>query len=890
MKTIKVFLASSDELRNERLEFADLVLQLNDLFERRDIQLKLVKWEHLDASMGIKHKQEEYNDRLRECELCLTLYWTKFGNFTAEELEIAYNELKEGRNPRKLYVFFKDAQEVSPELQQFKDSFATKYGHFFCKFENVDTMRLQFLLQLEAYHNSTSDRLLMVENQKVMVEGEPVVDLNNVPFAAMNKEFARLRDGIAVCEGEIAQFRSILSQMDNSAIEAMLNAKITERNKMQEEFNDYQGFLFDMARKTSQLSSQRLSERSIEAIRLFNEGNASEANGILNTEDMQRDTQQSFEDYHHHTTLANEAHKRIELIYNDWLLKANAALADENNPINLRILESENAYQQAKSCALTLKYNETDKVKYTSLIADYAKFSDKYAHYEKAKELCLEHIKLCEELYGLGSRDIALSYNNIGLVYEKQGDYAKSLDYFFKTLAIDEKILGTEHPSTATVYNNIGAVYDDQGDYSKALEYHFKALEINEKVLGSEHSSTATCYNNVGLVYCNQDNYPKALEYYLKAIAIYEKELGAEHTSTATCYNNIGFAYYTLDNSPKALEYYFKALEIYKKIIGLEHPSIATSYNNIGLVYEKQNDYTKALDYYFKALAIDEKVLGTGHPLTAISYNNIGLVYDSQGDYTEALDYFLKVLTINEKVLGSEHPNTETTKLWVRNTKYKIGNDLFNRELYSESLPYYLAALEIEETVLGEDEDTADSYNTIAKTYYHIGDMSNALAYHKKALNVRVNVFGEEHIDTAQSYFDVGDLYIDIKDYAKALDHLHRSLDIWKSLGVHSDMVAATHNNIGYTYNQMGEHNKAMEYHQLALTTRIFLFGEDTLLAANSYYHIGKTYNHLNQYSEALEWLNKALPIRERELGKEHAQTIATRKQIELANSKLTVD
>lgn len=79
MRTIKVFLASSGELRNERLEFADLILQLNDLFEKRHIQLKLVKWEHLDASMGVKHKQEEYNDKLKECELCLTLYWTKFG-------------------------------------------------------------------------------------------------------------------------------------------------------------------------------------------------------------------------------------------------------------------------------------------------------------------------------------------------------------------------------------------------------------------------------------------------------------------------------------------------------------------------------------------------------------------------------------------------------------------------------------------------------------------------------------------------------------------------------------------------------------------------------------------------------------------------------------------
>ena len=33
--------------------------------------------------------------------MCLVLYWTKLGEYTGEELTTAYNELKEGRNPRK---------------------------------------------------------------------------------------------------------------------------------------------------------------------------------------------------------------------------------------------------------------------------------------------------------------------------------------------------------------------------------------------------------------------------------------------------------------------------------------------------------------------------------------------------------------------------------------------------------------------------------------------------------------------------------------------------------------------------------------------------------------------------------------------------------------------
>ena len=123
MKTIKIFLASSEELKQERLELADLVENLNQRLSALGLQIQLVKWEYLDASMGPKHKQEEYNEALRDCEMCLVLYWTRFGDYTAIELNTAYEELCAGHNPKKLYVYFKDGAEPSPELQAFMDSF-----------------------------------------------------------------------------------------------------------------------------------------------------------------------------------------------------------------------------------------------------------------------------------------------------------------------------------------------------------------------------------------------------------------------------------------------------------------------------------------------------------------------------------------------------------------------------------------------------------------------------------------------------------------------------------------------------------------------------------------------------------------------------------------------
>ncbi|MFR9553523.1 MAG: tetratricopeptide repeat protein [Rikenellaceae bacterium] len=470
MKTIKVFLASSEELRTERLEFADLVLQLNKLFKIRGLEIELEKWEHLDASMSAKHKQEEYNDILRECELCLTLYWTKFGDYTTEELETAYEELKAGRNPRKLYVFFKDAENVTPELQAFKDSFATKYGHFFCKFENVDTMRLQFLLQLEAYQNNSADKFLKVENQQVLVEGQPVVDLNNVPFAAMNKEFVRLRDGIAACENDIAQFRAILSQMDNPAIDAMLNAKITERNKLQEEFDTIQNALLNTAIRVAQLKGAEYDDLLQRAIEAFEVGNLERTHTLLQEASLK--VAQEREAYKlKKESLESDRSNLIKRI-KQLLLDAEAVIGVEAYSIEERIDKADKADKAYNEALLTAREVDYDIEELASLIFDYAQFTEKYAKYNTARELYLEHITLCEKLHGAESTQLATSYNNIGAVYNNQGDYPKALEYYFMALEIYEKVLSKEHPSTATSYNNIGLVYKNQGDYPKALEYY----------------------------------------------------------------------------------------------------------------------------------------------------------------------------------------------------------------------------------------------------------------------------------------------------------------------------------------------------------------------------------------------------------------------------------
>lgn len=231
MKDIRIYLAMADDLQEERLEITELVDRLNRVFGPRQINLEL-----------IPHGEDFGN--LEDCELCLSLYYSKFGNYSKNDFKFAYESLKEGKNPKKIYVFFKNSPEldskIMQELKEFKESFATDYGHFFCKFENIDTMRLEFLMQFELYHSKGNEKILKVENQQVMIEDEKFVDLNEIPFAKLNETYCELRDDISDLSEEILALRLELDMNpDDENLQSKLQKKYPVKIKKMKNLQNY---------------------------------------------------------------------------------------------------------------------------------------------------------------------------------------------------------------------------------------------------------------------------------------------------------------------------------------------------------------------------------------------------------------------------------------------------------------------------------------------------------------------------------------------------------------------------------------------------------------------------------------------------------------------------
>lgn len=148
MRIIKIFLASSEELKPERMVIAELITKLNYLWAEYDISLRLVKWEYLDSSMGTQHKQDDYNDYLRVCDMCVVLYWTKFGMYTEIELETAYQLINADSHLKQMTVMFKDGHVMTPELKNFKHNFESQHPELCQTFTNGDHLTDIFSQQI----------------------------------------------------------------------------------------------------------------------------------------------------------------------------------------------------------------------------------------------------------------------------------------------------------------------------------------------------------------------------------------------------------------------------------------------------------------------------------------------------------------------------------------------------------------------------------------------------------------------------------------------------------------------------------------------------------------------------------------------------------------------
>ena len=604
MKTIKVFIASSEELKMERLEFTDMIQQLNRIFKPRNLEIELVKWEYLDASMGPLHKQEEYNNELKTCEMCLVLYWTRFGDYTKSELETAYSELCAGHNPQKLYVYFKDAEDITPELKAFKDSFDTLYGHFYCRFENVDTMKLNFLLQFEGYQNKTTEGLLKVQDSRVEVDGKPFVELKNIPFAGNNPEYLQLLKQIDITQTRVLKYPNEIEFRQELH-------DLQERRKLME------NSLLDTAKLITQLSSSVSSARFSEAMRLFESGDNKGANAILNFDEITHDARSN--------AARIDAAREIEL-------ESIKALESNIEELQLKIKTLQNAMEKGWFNEVIAVYGETISLaknrispeKIVELLINYANFLLDNMQYHLIGTLYDDALSISRKLAitnpDIYENEVARTLYNLARLHSETQRYDLAEKEYTESLEISRR-LAAQNPDAyesdvAITLNNLSVLHRKTHCLDVAIEECSESLELfrrrsihNPAVYGYH---LANSLNNLATLHSDIQRYDLAERELSEVLEIYRR-LSSQNpdvfkSDLASVLNNLASLHSETQRYDLAEKEYIQSLDIFRGL-SVQNPDVFEPYlaevlRNLAILHSDTQRLNLAIKEYNESLDI----------------------------------------------------------------------------------------------------------------------------------------------------------------------------------------------------------------------------------------------------------------------------------------------
>ncbi|WP_299182839.1 CHAT domain-containing protein [uncultured Aquimarina sp.] len=230
----------------------------------------------------------------------------------------------------------------------------------------------------------------------------------------------------------------------------------------------------------------------------------------------------------------------------------------------------------------------------------------------------------------------------------------------------------------------------------------------------------------------------------------------------------------------------------------------------------------------------------------------------------ERLEYlfYLKILCFFILVIPFNKVSALSAQDSILAAKYlKKAESLLAEKKLERSVIYFKKALDVELKIYGQNhEKTIIYYDRIGLIYKNIGQHEIALDYFKTFLNLSIKKFGRSHPYSGYGFLNIGVTYKNLFQYDLALENYEKSLITFQHLRK-KDMICFIYNNIGIVFTKKGENTKAIEYYNKSIKIGVKLFGKNYIENGKSYQNIGALYSNKKEYDKSLSYYNKSINI-----------------------------
>ncbi len=301
--------------------------------------------------------------------------------------------------------------------------------------------------------------------------------------------------------------------------------------------------------------------------------------------------------------------------------------------IELEKAEKSISWYEKVICFVRDKLGEKHEI-YADALVEYANYYEMMNDYVMCEEFCNQAIEIYSQKnmkYSGKGRGVL---QRKGMIYRVQSKFDEALKIYKDLLNYQINKYGEKYYGNAYIYNNIGRVYEENGNLSYALLQYKKALELLNNA-GKRGYLIAVIYQNICMIYLKSGDGKEAWRYIKNAKKIIENTYGKNSIYLIDIYNSMSGVWSVREQPDREFEYLQRAIKLIKET-HMENSGIAAYvYHNMGRVLILGGVVKDAIIYCNYAITIREKIYGKKNELTASSYELLAYIFFQLSNYKE---------------------------------------------------------------------------------------------------------------------------------------------------------------------------------------------------------------------------------------------------------------
>lgn len=304
----------------------------------------------------------------------------------------------------------------------------------------------------------------------------------------------------------------------------------------------------------------------------------------------------------------------------------NLALTQKNTGKHMEAIPN---YHKAISIGQTLYGPDSPKM--VEVYSNYGYSYSRIGNQQKA----LEHIDKAYSILKTQGDSTSLLFAGtidiMGGAAMANSNYSKALGLTLKGIEIREKLLARPGKALAISYNQLGLIYFYMKDYKRATVAHETSVEIWEAIAKPDNIDLAITTENLALDYYQHQEYRKALKALKKALETKRLNGTLPPQSMANTWRRLGICYLKLNKYKEAIHAFEKTKELV--------PKDKTYYiDGFSMAYLKSKQLELAKPYILELQEI--------YPNSPLSYRDWTIYYSLKGEVAEALEMLQKAVEL----------------------------------------------------------------------------------------------------------------------------------------------------------------------------------------------------------------------------------------------------